>query len=96
MKNTDLVEQWYSMQKAFLPPPEILASSKEKCSQVLGEPGKDSGQHSGVCEWLVRATPYGSSFSVQSRRAYVWNRVNRRLDSGVSGLGPWNVRADHG
>ena len=29
MKTTDFVEQWYSMQKAFLPPPEILASSKE-------------------------------------------------------------------
>jgi hypothetical protein len=29
MKTTDFVEQWYSMQKAFLPLPEILASSKE-------------------------------------------------------------------
>jgi hypothetical protein len=34
MKTTDFVEQWYSMQmqqmqKAFLPPPEILASSRE-------------------------------------------------------------------
>jgi hypothetical protein len=29
MKTTDFLEQWYSMQKAFLPPPEILASSKE-------------------------------------------------------------------
>src|SRR5215510_5752896 len=29
MKTTDFLEQWYSMQKAFLPTPEILASSKE-------------------------------------------------------------------
>src|SRR5262245_44369177 len=29
MKITDFVEQWYSMQKAFLPSPEFLASCKE-------------------------------------------------------------------
>jgi hypothetical protein len=29
MKPTDFVEQWYSMQKAFLPTPEISASFKD-------------------------------------------------------------------
>ena len=29
MKTTDFVEQCYSVQKAFLPPPEILAATKE-------------------------------------------------------------------
>jgi hypothetical protein len=45
MNTTDFVEQWYSMQKAFLPPPEILASSKENARRfwtVCVEPSQSS------------------------------------------------------
>src|SRR5262245_35684814 len=69
---------------------------KGKRSPFLGNAGQNFGQHAGIFEWLVRASPHWDSFSLRNRTAYVWDQHDGRYDSGVSGLGPWSIRAHHG
>src|SRR5262245_28660045 len=70
--------------------------ASRKCATFLGKPGQGSGQHAGACQCLVRTAPYGHSQSARGRRAYVWDRVVRRSDPGVSELGRRSIRANNG
>src|SRR5262249_16442809 len=73
-----------------------FAHAWRQCSPFLGNAGQNFGQHAGIFEWLVRASPHRDSFGVRGRRAYVWDQHDGRCGSGVSGLGPRSIRADYG
>src|SRR5262249_8738345 len=73
-----------------------FAHAWRQCSPFLGNAGQNFGQHAGIFEWLVRASPHRDSFGVRGRRAYVWDQHDGRCGSGVSGLGPRSIRAADG
>src|SRR5262245_33833826 len=96
MKTTDFVEQWYSMQKAFLPPPEFLASSKENARRFWESQERILDNMQAFANGWFERRHMGTLSAREAAERMCGTGPNRRRDSGVSGLDPWSVRADHG